>query len=317
MSVLGAWLAKFTGAMGGAPAAGAIVAGGLVIGIVVGGVSGGGGLGAAPAPSIVVSEIYPCPNMGPPLKSIQSGQHVYVTGKLADETWLRIHYGSAGVTEALDPGQRVQPAGLARHRPRRHLHAGGDRCIRALAGRVDDGPRQLRADRRPDRAADCRANARPDRRADAAPGCDAARHPASNATGDPTGHPRRRQRRRHPPPPPDTTPPTVGRPRSRTRRRSPSCPGAGPRRSRSPLRKPVGVTSVILTLDRRSGHPRSTSRCEAGRAATWVGDVSTLNDGLVPAWTVDVRAHGDRVDKAGNSGDGRPGSLAVIKCCIC
>ncbi|HET9345865.1 MAG TPA: hypothetical protein VFO05_09190, partial [Candidatus Limnocylindrales bacterium] len=103
MSVLGTWVAKFTGAMGGMPAAAAIVAGGLVVGVLAGAAAGGGGLGPSPAPSVVVSEIYPCPNMGPPLMSIKSGQHVWITGKTADGTWLRIHYGSGGRLEAWIP----------------------------------------------------------------------------------------------------------------------------------------------------------------------------------------------------------------------
>ena len=111
MSLLGTWLAKFAGAMGGAPAAGAIVVGGLIVGIIVGAGTGGGALGGSPAPSVALSEIYPCPNMGPPLLTVKSGQHVHVTGKTADGTWLRIHYGSAGRAEAWIPASAYQVLG--------------------------------------------------------------------------------------------------------------------------------------------------------------------------------------------------------------
>jgi hypothetical protein len=97
--------------MGGAPAAGAIVVGGLIVGIVVGAGTGGGASVAARRPASPLSEIYPCPNMGPPLLTVKSGQHVYVTGKTADGTWLRIHYGSAGRAGGVDPGERLPGLG--------------------------------------------------------------------------------------------------------------------------------------------------------------------------------------------------------------
>ena len=49
--------------------------------------------------------------MGPPLLTVKSGQHVHVTGKTADGTWLRIHYGSAGRAEAWIPASAYQVLG--------------------------------------------------------------------------------------------------------------------------------------------------------------------------------------------------------------
>ena len=110
MSLLGTWLAKFAGAMGGAPAAGAIVVGGSSSAS-SSARAPAAALGGSPAPSVALSEIYPCPNMGPPLLTVKSGQHVHVTGKTADGTWLRIHYGSAGRAEAWIPASAYQVLG--------------------------------------------------------------------------------------------------------------------------------------------------------------------------------------------------------------
>ena len=207
MSLLGTWLAKFTGAMGGAPAAGAIVVGGLIVGIVVGAGTGGGAIGGSPAPSVALSEIYPCPNMGPPLLTVKSGQHVYVTGKTADGTWLRIHYGSAGRAGGVDPGERLPGPRVPRRRPGRELCARGAPGGRPVADRVDDGDGHLRADPGPDDDADGPADADARRRAPT-PTPDTSTHAPPDAA-----------RRRHrptpkptPKPPPDTTQPTVGTP---------------------------------------------------------------------------------------------------------
>ena len=165
MSLLGTWLAKFAGAMGGAPAAGAIVVGGLIVGIVVGAGTGGGALGGSPAPSVALSEIYPCPNIGPPLLTVKSGQHVHVTGKTADGTWLRIHYGSAGRAEAWIPASAYQVLGSLDGIPVGELCARGAPRGRPVADRVDDGDRHLRADAGPDDGADRPADPEPRRRA--------------------------------------------------------------------------------------------------------------------------------------------------------
>src|SRR5262245_1545767 len=100
--------------MGGAPAAAAIIGGGLVVGILVGGVTGAGQGGGGASPSIVVSEIVPCPGSGPKLLDVSSGQHVLITGKTADGVYIRVHLPGAVRDEgwALAAAYTVQQGSL-------------------------------------------------------------------------------------------------------------------------------------------------------------------------------------------------------------
>jgi hypothetical protein len=98
MSAIGSWFARAIAAVGGSQTA-AIV---LVAGLVVGGAGGaliasnsrGGGSGATATVSV-----YPCPNQGPALLTIANGDQLLVTGRLADDSWVRIHLPTPGRTE--------------------------------------------------------------------------------------------------------------------------------------------------------------------------------------------------------------------------
>jgi hypothetical protein len=86
---LAAPLGKFAAAMGGAPAAGGIIVTGLVVGLIAGASAGGAfNAGGSAQPSIGQAEAYACPNMGPPVLTLTSGQHVLIIGKTADGTWF-------------------------------------------------------------------------------------------------------------------------------------------------------------------------------------------------------------------------------------
>ena len=97
MSAIGAWLARAVAAVGG-PQTGAIV---LVAGLVAGGA--GGALIATNArntsPAVATVPVYPCPNQGPALQTIANGDKLLVTGRLADDSWVRIHLPTPGRTE--------------------------------------------------------------------------------------------------------------------------------------------------------------------------------------------------------------------------
>ncbi len=100
MSAAGAWLARLVSAVGGAPATGALLIGGLLVGI-AGGFLLGGGLPASPEPSLAGTlAIYPCPNSGPAILQAPSGQRMLVTGRSADDEWLRIQYPAPARSEA-------------------------------------------------------------------------------------------------------------------------------------------------------------------------------------------------------------------------
>ncbi len=98
MSAIGSWLARAIAALGGPQTAGVV----LVAGLVMGGLGGAaitlnaqhGGSSAAGTVNV-----YPCPNQGPSLQTIANGQQLLVTGRLADDSWVRIHLPTPGRTE--------------------------------------------------------------------------------------------------------------------------------------------------------------------------------------------------------------------------
>ena len=100
MSALGVFFTRAVATLGGGQAASVVVVGGLVFGAVGGGaiaagVFGGHG-GTASGGTVAV---YPCPNQGPALLKVAAGQQLLVTGRLADNSWLRIHLPTPGRTE--------------------------------------------------------------------------------------------------------------------------------------------------------------------------------------------------------------------------
>jgi hypothetical protein len=99
VSAFGAGLGKAVGGLGGPQIAAIVVAGGLVVGAIGGGVFAGGASGPQGSSSATLS-IYPCPDTGPALATVPSGQQFLVTGKNADASWVRIHYPLPGHTEA-------------------------------------------------------------------------------------------------------------------------------------------------------------------------------------------------------------------------
>ncbi len=92
--------ASFLGALGGPATAAALVAGGLVAGAIGGGLVAGAGSGATvPEPAAGTLPVYPCPDAGPALATVQGGQRLLVTGRTEDGAWLRIHLPAPGRTE--------------------------------------------------------------------------------------------------------------------------------------------------------------------------------------------------------------------------
>lgn len=99
MSAIGSALARAIAALGG-PQTAVIV---VVAGVVVGGVGGAAiavsqrsSTGGTTEASV---SIYPCPNQGPAITTASSGQQLLVTGRLADDSWVRIHLPEPGRTE--------------------------------------------------------------------------------------------------------------------------------------------------------------------------------------------------------------------------
>jgi hypothetical protein len=99
MSALGAGVGKAVGGLGGPQVAALVIAGGLVVGAIGGGIFAGGGSSQG-ATSAATLSIYPCPEAGPALATVPSGQQFLVTGKNAEATWVRIYYPLPGRTEA-------------------------------------------------------------------------------------------------------------------------------------------------------------------------------------------------------------------------
>ena len=98
MSAIGSWFARAIAAVGG-PQTAAVV---LVAGLLVGGA--GGALIATNAHKASTGaagtvSVYPCPNQGPALLTIANGDQLLVTGRLADDSWVRIHLPTPGRTE--------------------------------------------------------------------------------------------------------------------------------------------------------------------------------------------------------------------------
>ena len=109
MSALGAALGRGIGAVGGPQVAALVVAGGLVVGALGGGFfAGGQGPQGTTRGGLA---IYPCPDSGPALATVGSGQKFLVTGKNADASWVRIYYPLPGRTEAWVTSGPLQIAG--------------------------------------------------------------------------------------------------------------------------------------------------------------------------------------------------------------
>ena len=146
MSLLGTWLAKFAGAMGGAPAAGAIVVGGLIVGIVVGAGTGGGAHRWQPGAQRRPERDLPLPEHG------AAAAHREVrAARLRHRQDRRRHVAPdplriGGSRRGVDPGERLRGPRVPRRHPRRELCARGAPRGRPVADRVDDGDRHLRAD---------------------------------------------------------------------------------------------------------------------------------------------------------------------------
>jgi len=100
VSAAGAWLAKLVAAVGGAPVTGAILVGGLIVGIVGGGLLGSGFFSSTEPTVVGELAIYPCPDTGPVIAQAPSGQRMLVTGRSADDAWLRIQYPAPGRSSA-------------------------------------------------------------------------------------------------------------------------------------------------------------------------------------------------------------------------
>ena len=107
MSAIGAAVGKVVGLGGGPQITAALLVGGLVIGGAAGGFIAsrpGGSQGTAGAQL----EIYPCPDQGPAIAKVSSGQQMLVTGKTADGAWLRIFFPAPGRTEGWVQAQALK-----------------------------------------------------------------------------------------------------------------------------------------------------------------------------------------------------------------
>lgn len=107
MSAIGGALGRLVGTLGGPQAAVVVVVAGLVVGGIGGGLLAGGGLGGIPASPEGELGVYPCPDQGPALTTVRSGQSMLVTGRSEDGGWLRIHYPLPGRSEAWVPAGPV------------------------------------------------------------------------------------------------------------------------------------------------------------------------------------------------------------------
>ncbi len=116
MSAFGAGVGKAVGSLGGPQIAAIVVAGGLLVGAIGGGLVGGGGSGQQGTTQATLS-IYPCPDSGPALATVGSGQKFLVTGKNADGSWARIYYPLPGRTEAWVPSGPLQIDGSLAAQP--------------------------------------------------------------------------------------------------------------------------------------------------------------------------------------------------------
>ena len=76
--------------------------------------------------------IYPCPDSGPALATVGSGQKFLVTGKNADASWVRIYYPLPGRTEAWVTSGPLQIDGSLDAHPGRAVLAGRGRRGRAV-----------------------------------------------------------------------------------------------------------------------------------------------------------------------------------------
>ncbi len=94
MSAIGSWFARALAAFGGPQVAGIV----LLAGIIAGGV-GGVIVSSGSGSSGGTIDVYACPNQGPALAAAANGQQLLVTGRTADNAWLRIHLPAPGRTE--------------------------------------------------------------------------------------------------------------------------------------------------------------------------------------------------------------------------
>ena len=93
--------------------------------------------------------IYPCPDSGPALARVGSGQKFLVTGKNADGSWVRIYYPLPDRTEAWVTSGPLQINGSLDGHPGRALLAGDRRTGRPGPARARRSPRSRTTARRP------------------------------------------------------------------------------------------------------------------------------------------------------------------------
>ena len=135
MSAFGTAVGKVVGLGGGPQITAALLLGGLVIGGAAGGfiASGPGGSQGTAGAQL---EIYPCPDQGPAIAKVSSGQQMLVTGKTADGAWLRIFFPAPGRTEGWVQAQALKLDSSGGCAAGRGVPA-GDRCDRFRGARPD------------------------------------------------------------------------------------------------------------------------------------------------------------------------------------
>ncbi len=99
MTTVGGVVGRALASLGGPQTAVLLVVGGVIAGALGGGAIAGGVFSGPSATSAGELQVYPCPDIGPALASVKSGQKVLVTGRSEDGTWLRIHLPEPGRTE--------------------------------------------------------------------------------------------------------------------------------------------------------------------------------------------------------------------------
>lgn len=99
MTTVGGVVGRALASLGGPQTAVLLVVGGVIAGALGGGAMASGVFSGPSATSAGELQVYPCPDIGPALASVKSGQKVLVTGRSEDGTWLRIHLPEPGRTE--------------------------------------------------------------------------------------------------------------------------------------------------------------------------------------------------------------------------
>ena len=97
MNALGSWSVRALAALGGPQTAVVVLLAGVIVGGAGGAVISSGGRSATGGGATVT--VYACPRQGPALLAIANGQQLLVTGRTADDAWIRIHLPTPGRTE--------------------------------------------------------------------------------------------------------------------------------------------------------------------------------------------------------------------------